>query len=410
MGADANRPGPLDGLTVIELASERAQFAGKQFADLGADVIVVEPPGGHHTRTYGPFADDVESPEHSLWWWCYNTSKRGVVLDLDTPEGAAKFAELARDADIVLEGEDPGRLDALGIDHPQLRDTHPELIWVSVTPYGRTTSRAHEPATDLTILAGGGPAWSCGYDDHTIAPVRGGGNQSVHMAGMFAVMTTLTALLAKDVTGRGQHIDVNMTACANVSTEAGSYMWHTDKITVQRQTGRHATPVLTMPSQVRCKDGRYVNTGFPPRSVKEFEALIGWLDTLGLADDCPDAPLLQLGVERGGVSMTELSTDELASAIFGAGREAMVFIAQHIDATEYFETGQRAGIPCGIVASPEEAFEMPHFVERGFQVEVEHDVIGRSVRYPGAPAIMPASPWRISRRAPKIGEHDAEIL
>ena len=215
---------------------------------MGADVIVVEPPGGDHTRTYGPFADDVESPEHSLWWWHYNTSKRGVVLDLDTPDGAASSPSSVRDADIVLEGEDPGRLAALGLDHAQLRDAHPELIWVSITPFGRTTSRANEPATDLTVLAGGGPAWSCGYDDHTIPPVRGGGNQAAHMAGMFAVMTTLTALLAKDVTGRGQHIDVNMTACANVTTEAGSYMWHTDKITVQRQTGRHATPVLTMPS------------------------------------------------------------------------------------------------------------------------------------------------------------------
>lgn len=115
-------------------------------------------------------------------------------------------------------------------------------------------------------------------------------------------------------------------------------------------------------------------------------------------------------MERGGVSMTELQTDELASAVFGAGREAMTYIARHIDAMEYFETGQRAGIPCGIVASPEEAFEMPHFVQRGFQVDVEHDVIGRTVRYPGAPYKMPASPWRISRRAPKIGEHDAEIL
>ena len=282
---------------------------------------------------------------------------------------------------------------------------------MSVTPYGRTTSRANEPATDLTILAGGGPAWSCGYDDHTLPPVRGGGNQAAHMAGMFAVMTTLTALLAKDVTGRGQHLDVNMTACANVSTEAGSYMWHTDKITVQRQTGRHATPVLTMPTPGAVQ-GRALRQHRLPAAQRQGVPGAHRLARLARAHatTAPTPRCCELGVERGGVSMTELSTDELASAIFGAGREAMTYIAQHIDAMEYFETGQRAGIPCGIVASPEEAFEMPHFVERGFQVEVEHDVIGRSVRYPGAPAIMPASPWRISRRAPKIGEHDAEIL
>ena len=73
--------GPLDGLRVVELASEHAALAGKMLGDLGADVIVVEPPGGHASRTYGPFADDVDDPERSLWWWNYNTSKRGVVLD-----------------------------------------------------------------------------------------------------------------------------------------------------------------------------------------------------------------------------------------------------------------------------------------------------------------------------------------
>ena len=88
-------------------------------------------------------------------------------------------ATLAAGADIVLEGEPPGSLADLGLDHDALRADHPELIWVSVTPFGRATSRANDPATDLTLLAGGGPVWNCGYDDHTIPPVRGGGNQAL---------------------------------------------------------------------------------------------------------------------------------------------------------------------------------------------------------------------------------------
>ncbi len=172
-------PGALEGLKVVELASEHAALAGKMLGDLGADVIVVEPPGGHVTRTYGPFADDVDDPERSLWWWYYNTSKRGVVLDLATDDGAGAFRRLVADADIVLEGEAPGALADLGLDHPDLRADHERLVWVSVTPFGREGTRAHEPATDLTLLAGGGPAWSCGYDDHSLPPVRGGGNQAV---------------------------------------------------------------------------------------------------------------------------------------------------------------------------------------------------------------------------------------
>jgi crotonobetainyl-CoA:carnitine CoA-transferase CaiB-like acyl-CoA transferase len=402
--------GPLDGLRVVELASEHAAFAGKMLGDLGADVIVVEPPGGHASRAYGPFADDIDDPERSLWWWHYNTSKRGVVLDLDTPAGADQFRALAAAADIVLEGEAPEALAIRHLDHPDLRAGHEELIWVSVTPFGRTGTRAHEPATDLTLLAGGGPVWSCGYDDHSLPPVRGGGNQAFHIGSMFAVMAALTAVLARDVTGRGQHVDVSMHAAANVTTESGSYEWLVAQSTVQRQTGRHALPTISMPTQMRCADGRYVTTGFPPRAQREFEALVDWVDELGYREEFDDIVLLDLGVERGGVSIAELSTDDLALEIFGAGRTALMYIAERITADEFFVGGQTRGLACGVVASPEEAFESEHFVARGFPVEVEHEDLGRSYRYPGAPFLMPASPWRISRRAPHVGEHDAEIL
>ena len=402
--------GPLFGLRVVELASEHAAFAGKVLGDLGADVIVVEPPGGHPSRSYGPFADDIEDGERSLWWWHYNTSKRGVVLDLATAEGAGQFRTLAAGADIVLEGEPPDALAALGVDHPELRSEHDQLIWVSVTPFGRTGSRAHEPATDLTLLAGGGPVWSCGYDDHSLPPVRGGGNQAFHIGSTFAVMAALTALLARDVTGRGQHVDVSMHAAANVTTEAGSYEWLVARGTVQRQTGRHALTTMSMPSQMLCADGRYVTTGFPPRSQRDFEALVNWIEQLGYRDGFDDIVLLDLAVERGGVTMAEITSDDLALEIFGAGRAALMYIAERITAEEFFQGGQTRGLACGVVAAPEEAFESEHFVARGFPVDVEHEDLGRSYRYPGAPFLMPASPWRIARRAPHVGEHDAEIL
>src|SRR5438874_12744667 len=112
--------GPLSGLRVVELASDQAAFAAKMLGDLGAEVIVVEPPGGHRTRSYGPFVDDEPNPERSLWWWYYNTSKLGVVVDIATALGAAMFTKLVATADIVIEGEPPGRLATLGIDEPHL--------------------------------------------------------------------------------------------------------------------------------------------------------------------------------------------------------------------------------------------------------------------------------------------------
>jgi crotonobetainyl-CoA:carnitine CoA-transferase CaiB-like acyl-CoA transferase len=400
----------LDGLRVVELASAHATYGGKLLGDLGADVVVVEPPGGHESRDYGPFADDEPGPERSLFWWHYNTSKRGVVLDLDTTDGRARFANLVRSADVVLEGEAPGRLAALGIDHDVLRAEHPELVWVSVTAFGRTSSRAQEPFTDLTILAGGGPVWSCGYDDHTIPPVRGGGNQAFHIAGVFAVMAALTAVLHRDVSGTGQFVDLSMHAAANVTTESATFDWLVAQLTVLRQTGRHALSVITQETQVRCADGRYVTTGFPPRHVKDFISLRDWIDAEGLRERCEEIVLLDLAVERGGVSLADLREDPLATEIYGAGRTALVFLAEHLTADEFFLGAQSRGLATGAVWSPEEALQNEHFVARGFPVPVEHDDLGRTVTYPGAPFRAPSAPWRISRRAPHVGEHQAEVL
>ena len=402
--------GALEGLRVVELASEHAAWAGKLLGDLGADVIVVEPPGGHPSRAYGPFLDDEPGPGRSLFWWNYNTTKRSVVLDLERGDDATRFRELVSTADVVLEGEPPGRLAALGVDHEQLRAEHPELVWVAVTPFGRNTSRAQDPATDLTLLAGGGPAWNCGYDDHTIPPVRGGGNQAFHIASVFAVMSALTAILQRDVSGRGQFVDVSMHAAANVTTESGSFDWLVAKNTVIRQTGRHALASVTQETQVQCVDGRYVNTGFPPRHVKDFESLRDWVEELGLRDQFDDIVLLDLAIERGGISLGELREDPLIAEIYGAGRGALVFLAAHLTPEEFFLGAQTRGLAVGAVWSPEEAFTNEHFVARGFPVGVEHEDIGRTVTYPGAPFLAPQSPWRISRRPPHVGEHQAEVF
>lgn len=407
---DAGPPGALEGVRVVELASELGAFAGKLLGDLGADVVLVEPPGGHATRRYGPFAGDVDDPERSLFFWHYNTSKRSVVLDLDAEAGRASFAKLVAGADVVLEAEPPGRLADLGLDHDVLRDRHPRLVWVAVSPFGRDNPRTGEPVTDLTLLAGGGPVWSCGYDDHTIPPVRGGGNQGYQTACLWAVMGCLTALLARDVTGRGQLVDVSAHAAVNVTTEAASYEWLVARRLVQRQTARHAAVNPTMNTDAVCADGRQVNTGVPPRSAEEFTHLLEWLDELGGRERFDDYVLLEIGVERGGVQIHEIFADGEAMAIFGAGREAVQFIAEQVSAYDFFVGGQSRGLTCGIMYAPEEVLGDPHFLARGFPVAVHHEALDRDVVYPGAPFRLPRSPWRISCRPPLVGEHDAEIL
>jgi crotonobetainyl-CoA:carnitine CoA-transferase CaiB-like acyl-CoA transferase len=403
-------PGPLFGLKVVELASEHAAWAGKLLADLGAEVTLVEPPGGHATRAIGPFVDDKSGPERSLWWWHHHTSKNGIVLNLDTDAGVELLHQLVQRCDIVLEGEQPGNLAARGIDRDRIMAASPALIWVSVSPFGQQGPRAQDPATDLTLMAGGGPVWNCGYDDHSLPPVRGLGGQAAHVAGVHAATATLVAVVHRDSSGVGQHIDVNMHAGLNVTTELGSYEWLVARHTVQRQTGRHASVSPTSPTQLQAADGGYVTLGFPPRSARDYQAILDWLEELGLGSAFPDRVLLEMAVERGGVSIVELGQDPIVDEIWSAGRAAMAFIAAHVDASACFDGFQQRGIVCGIVNAPEEVISDPHFVARGFPVSVHHDDLGRTVTYPGAPIRFSRSPWRIRSRAPHIGEHQREVL
>jgi len=403
-------PGPLAGVRALELASERCAFAGKLLADLGADLVLIEPPGGDPMRRWPPFAGDLPGPERSLSFWHYHTSKRGIRLDLGRPQGADLFRRLVARADLVLEAEPPRRLAELGLDPEALCAAHPRLIWISVTPFGRGAPRCDEEATDLTILAGGGPVWSCGYDDHTLPPIRGGGNQGYQIAGHYAALSALTALLHRTATGAGQQVDVNMHAAANVTTETASYHWLVARGTVQRQTGRHAMEQPTLPTQVRCADGRYATTGLPPRTPREFASVHEWMVELGLEAEFPEAVFLRMGAERGQIDLSKLGQDEEVTVIFGAGREALCFIAARIPAYDFFVGAQRRGLSVGIVYAPEEALEDPQIRARGYPVEVAHPELGRSFTYPGAPYRFEKSPWRISRRAPLLGEHADEVM
>ena len=148
---DVTSNSALFGYRVIEVASERCALAGKMLADMGAEVIVVEPPEGCETRLWEPFAGDVADRENSLHWWHYNTSKKSVALDLESEIDAQRFAALVKTADVVIEAEPLGRLDALGLDWEQFHLTNQELIWTSITHHGRDGT--DPPATDLTLLA-----------------------------------------------------------------------------------------------------------------------------------------------------------------------------------------------------------------------------------------------------------------
>ena len=394
--------GPLEGLRVVELADEKLAWAGKLLADLGAQVVVIEPPGGAPQRFRGPFLGDQPGRERSLAWWHYNTAKHSAVADLEADRD--RVLALIGRSDVLLEAAPPGRLETLRLDWSQLAEDHPRLIMVSVTPFGRGSARSGEPVTDLTLMAESGPVWSCGYDDHDLPPVRGEGAQGYQTACHWAVTGLLVALLERERSGRGQHVDVSMSAANNVTTEMASYGWLAAGEEMRRQTGRHASPSPTLKTQVRCRDGRYVNSGVPPRDPAAFARVLHLLDQRGLRSEFPLAALLEMGAEREALSMADIATEPLVAEIFGAGREVMVFLAGHLESYDFFVETQRIGLATGVIYTPGEALGDPNVVARGFPTPVHHPELDRDLTYPGPPYRFSATPWS-TRRAPLLGEH-----
>ncbi|WP_260762556.1 CoA transferase [Mycobacterium sp. SMC-4] len=396
----------MAGLRVIEIVDQFTPVAGRTLAELGADVIVVEPPQGCAHRRRPPFVDDEPGVDRSLRWFGLSAGKRSVTLDLDSDEGIGNLRRLLSGADIVLAGGD--RVAGGALTYEQCARTDPGLVWVSVTPFGLNSVRADDPVTDLTLLAGAGPLWNCGYDDHTIPPIRGAGDQSANIGGMYAALGALIALSHRDHTGSGQLVDVNVTAACNVTCEQTTYYWLVKNMICTRQTGRHAGPVPSAPVQVRCADGHYATTGVLPRKPEEFAGLRAWLGDLDLVEELPEAVFLEMAAEREeAVDLAAIGEEDETTAIVSAAREAIRLIASRLPAKEFFVESQQRGFPAGAILAPHEAFEDEHTVARGMQVPMEHPDLGRTVVYPGAPYLFGAGPAGPTRPAPRLGEHNA---
>jgi crotonobetainyl-CoA:carnitine CoA-transferase CaiB-like acyl-CoA transferase len=381
-------------LRVVELADDPAgEQAGKLLADLGADVVKIEPREGASSRAVGPFASGCPEPDASLTFWAYNTSKRSAVLG----DGAADREvrdRLIAGADILITTAPPSGLAAQDLDLAALVREHERLIVVSVTAFGLTGPWAEYRSSDLVALAAGGLLNSCGYDDHSIPPIRPGGNQGYMAAASFAHCGALLALVERERSGRGQLVDVSMHEAVAVSGELANPYWFYPNALVKRQTARHAQPVPTQPAIFRCRDGVYVYFALVLSDPKAWAATVGWMADLDLA-----------------VDLVEPQYSDFAhrQSEFAHVQEVLeVFFAVQDSAGAYRE-GQRRGLPLAPVLAPEEVLEYEHLRARGFFIPME--LPGdpeRTALFPGAPYQFTAFGARPSR-APRLGEHTAQV-
>lgn len=392
-------PGPLAGLRVLELADEKGQFCGKLMADLGADVVKIEPPGGEATRSVGPFLDDIPHADRSLSFWYYNTSKRGITLDLATADGQRLFRQLAAKADVILETFKPGYLASLGLDYDTLRQDNPALVMCALTPFGQDGPWRDFVSSDLLHMAAGGEMASCGYDEADVPnapPIAPGGGNAWHMGCHFAYMAIMAALVFRTATGEGQFIDVSIHEACALTTESAiaNYVYRGEVL--QRQTGRHHAPGPTPRTQFLAKDGKYVTALVSGRlNPKYMLELADLMDSFGFPHDLRE-PKYQ---DAKTIAASQSHIIDTVVANFIASQPAEVV----------YHAAQDRGFTWAAVRAPEELLDDAHLNDRGFWKTVEHPELGRSFVYPGEAAIYNGTPWRISRRAPLVGEHNEEI-
>lgn len=378
------------GLKVVELADEPgAEYTGRLLAEMGAQVVKVEPPGGAASRRVGPFEGGVEDPERSLHFCFYNADKRSVVADLCTADGRAALERLLADADVFICGLAPRELEALGLSLDALSARHPQLIVAAITPFGLTGPWKDYKSSDLVSLAAGGPLHMCGYDDHSIPPIRPGGNQGYHTGTAFAHIGILLALLDRLRTGQGQVVDLSNHDALAVTVELANPYWFYPRSLVLRQTCRHAQPVRTQPALFRCNDG-HVYFALVTTEEKPWQILVDWLKSHGLESGLDDPAFLDAGYRQKN---------------FGHIQQVVEVFFLVNSAAQMYREGQERGLPIGTLNAPEELFHDPHLRARDFFVPVDHD--GRSVEYPGAAyrfsAYAPVPP----KRAPQLGEAQA---
>jgi crotonobetainyl-CoA:carnitine CoA-transferase CaiB-like acyl-CoA transferase len=377
--------GPLHGVRVLDVADESGTYCGKLLADLGADVVLVEPPQGSSMRRLGPFHDDSDDPNQSLFFWHYNTSKRGVVLDLTSPEGRRRFEQLAVRADVVIETGRPSWLESAGFGCAALQALNPRLTIVSITPFGSSGPHRHHVGSDLVVQAAGGMVYVNGTPAGP--PMQGAGLQAYHCGALHAAVATLLALLVREVTRIGQWVDVSLQTCAAACVEHASTTYRSEGRIVTRQETLHWTGAFRVGS---CADGPILLS-----SLGDWTSLVEWLAADGAAGDLTD-PAWADPVHR----------RRHCRHLF----DILEDWARRHRSDELVGGAQLRRLPFAAVAPPESLPVHPQLVARRFFVPVHYPEAGYMLRHPGAPYRFSRTPWRISRPAPRLDEHTDAVF
>jgi benzylsuccinate CoA-transferase BbsE subunit len=391
----------LSPVRVLDLTEGGCMLGGKLFADTGGDVIKIEPPGGSASRIQ-PYYKNIEDPEKSLFWFSYNTNKRGITLNLLKPEGREIFKKLAGMADIIMESSTAGYMDDLNLGYADICKIKPDIIYASITPFGQSGPKADYIATDLTSVAASGFLNACGDPDR--APVWIGCPQSSQYAGCEAAIGAMIAYWHRLNTGEGQFVDVSMQE-ANMSANMNTLqMWDVNKVEFTRvgPCSYVAATGVRQPIYFPCKDGyvMILALGGNPPYVPSSEKLVKWMDEDGMAPEW--LKKLNWWVDYNASVLTQELADKVGKAI-----EA--FTLTKTKDQLYNEGAFERQILVASVSNTRDISQDIQLKARNFWRNIPHPELSGDVPYCGEFAPFSESPIQFVRRAPLIGEHNREI-
>ncbi len=383
----------------LDLTDERGLLCGKILGDLGADVVQVEPPGGSSARQVGPFYGDDPAPNKSLYWWAYSANKRGITLNLETPDGQSLLMRLAASADFVIESFDPGYLDHLGLGYSRLSEINPAVVMVSITAFGKDGPYAGCPASDITGMALGGFMHLTGDPDR--APLRPGFPHFYLHGSAAAAAGAMLAHTHRALTGEGQHVDVSCQQAVAKTLAHAPQIWDIEgaalqRMGVYRQTSGENRLRINWP----CADG-YVNYMLQGGGVAPgTRALFQWMEEDGF-----DVRELQ-GLDWENMGYGRI-TPEVMDAV--AGPLAQFFLRHTREELTRESVSRR--ILLFPVATPSDLRRHPQLEARGYFTPLDHPELGESIDYPGGfiKGGDGSTLAGLRRRAPLVGEHNTEI-
>ena len=382
---------------VLDLTDVRGQLGGMILADLGADVVRVEPPGGSDARGVGPFAEAGPGETCSLSFAAFNRNKRSVQLDLAADEGRATFLDLVRGSDFVLDSGPGALLDEVGLNHEALHEANRQLVQVRVTPYGNDGPHANLAAADLSVAAMSGQMSLQGDSDRP--PVRISVPQVWRHAGAEAAVAALIGHARARTTGEGVFVDVSAQSAMTwtmlqAMTAAAIQGFDYERNGSLAQLGPRKIPIVHP-----AKDGHVAG----PVIWQQLQKMVPWMKESGAMDDAwlareqwEEYDYRLFRSDGFAIEPDELS-DKVDTFLAGLTKETI------------FARGLELGVTLAPIMSIEELLRFPQLLARNYFQEVRLPN-GVSCQAPGAFAKCSSTSLGITRSAPSIGEHTAEVL